>query len=160
MKENSGQKGAERGGKGPAEARKALNVQVAASMGGKQRAFEELAERVKRRDPEGEKKIVALFDGEKALEDQLLLSFDRAGLAERIDAIVLDIMHAMEYLWDAGTALHGEKGKGREPWVREHTLAILKGRVGRVIGGLKQILTKQELRSSPVSYTHLRAHET
>jgi hypothetical protein len=32
--------------------------------------------------------------------------------------------------------------------VREHALAILEGRVGRVIGGLRQILSKQELRSS------------
>jgi hypothetical protein len=152
MKENIGtksvQNAAEKGKKGQEEPRKALNVEVAASMAGKQQAFEELAERVKRRDPGGEKRIIALFDGEKALEDQLLLSFDRAGLAERIDAIVLDIMHAMEYLWDAGTALHGEKGKGRNLWVREHALAILEGRVGRVIGGLKQVLTKQELGSS------------
>ncbi len=152
MKENIGPKSiqnpAQKGKKGQEEPRKALNVQVAASMAGKQRAFEELAERVKRRDLGGEKKIVALLDGEKALEDQLLLAFEKAGLAERIDAIVLDIMHVMEYLWDAGTAFHGEKGKGRDPWVREHALAILEGRVGRVIGGLKQILTKQELRSS------------
>ena len=148
MKENIGEEAAEARGKGRAEARKALNVQVAASMGGKQRAFDELAERVERRDPGGEKKIIALFDGEKALEDRLLQSFDRAGLAERIDAIVLDIMHAMEYLWDVGTVLHGEKGKSRNLWVREHAFAILEGRVGRVIGGLKQILTKQELRSS------------
>jgi len=152
MRENIGGKNAqnpaEESEKGPEEARRARNLQVAASMAGKQRAFEEPAERVKKRDPGGEKRIVVLLDGEKALEDQLLLSFDRTGLAERIHAIVLDIMHAMEYLWDAGTALHGEKGKGRNPWVREHAHAILEGRVGRVIGGLKQILSKQELRSS------------
>ncbi len=152
MRENIGEKNAqnavERREKGQEKPRKALNVQVAASMAGKQQAFDELTERVRRRDPGGEKKIVVLLDGEKALEDQLLLSFERAGLAERIDAIVLDIMHAMEYLWDAGTALYGEKGKGRNPWVREHALVILEGRVGRVIGGLKQILTKQKLRSS------------
>jgi hypothetical protein len=131
-------------------AREALNVQVAASMAGKQVAFTELAERVKRRDPNGEKKIVVFLDGERALEDQLFLSFKEVGLAERIDAVVLDIMHVMEYVWEAGTALHGEKGAERNPWVREHALAILEGRVGRVIGGLKQILTKQNLRASQV----------
>ncbi len=36
-------------------AREALNVQVAAGMAGKQVAFAELSERVKRRDPDGEK---------------------------------------------------------------------------------------------------------
>jgi hypothetical protein len=152
MKENIGQKAVqnevERRKEGREGPRKALNVQVAASMAGKQRAFEELADRVKKRDPGGGKKIVVLLDGEKALEDQLLMVFDKAGLSERIDAIVLDVMHMMEYLWDGGTALHGEKGKGRIPWVREHALMILEGRVGRVIGGLKQILIKQKLRSS------------
>ncbi|MCD6122117.1 MAG: hypothetical protein J7K04_09800 [Spirochaetales bacterium] len=151
MKENIQAKAAQNTGKrdlgGGKGAREALNIQVAASMSGKQVAFAELAERVKRRDPEGEKKIVVFLDGEKALEDQLLISFREAGLAERIDAVVLDIMHVMEYVWEAGTALHGEKGAGRNPWVREHALAILEG---RVIGGLKQILTKQNLRTSQV----------
>ncbi len=85
------------------EAREALNVQVAASMAGKQVAFAELAElaeRVGRRD----------LEGERALEDQLLLCFWEAGLAARIDDVVLDILHVMEYLREAGTALHGEKG--------------------------------------------------
>jgi len=154
MKENIGQKpvqkAVERQKEDQEGPRKALNVQVAASMAGKQRAFEELAERAKKRDPGGGKKLVVLLDGEKALEDQLLIAFDKAGLSEKIDAIVLDVMHMMEYLWDAGTALHGEKGKGRNLWVREHALVILEGRVGRVIGGLKQILTKQKLRSSQV----------
>jgi len=154
MKENiqaeAAQNTVKRDLQGDKGAREALNVQVAASMAGKQAAFAELAERVKRRDPKGEKKIVVFLDGEKALEDQLLISFREAGLAERIDAVVLDIMHVMEYVWEAGTALHGEKDAGRNPWVREHALAILEGRVGRVIGGLKQILTKQNLRTSQV----------
>ena len=52
---------------GEEEPRKALNAHVAAGMSGKQQAFEELAERVQKRDPEGEKKIVVFLDGEKAL---------------------------------------------------------------------------------------------
>ena len=133
---------------GAKEPRRALNVQVAAEMGGKQRAFEELARRVRKRDPEGEKKIIVLLDGEKALEDQLCLSFAKAGLEEQVEAVVLDIMHVMSYLWEAGTALQGEQGRERTAWVRGRALAILEGRAGRVIGGLRQILTKQELRSS------------
>ncbi len=69
-------------------AREAINVQVAAGMTGKQVAFGELAERVKRRDPEGKKRIVIFLDGEWALEDQLLIAFREAGLVEMIDAIV------------------------------------------------------------------------
>ncbi len=99
-------------------------------MAGKQAAFAELAERVGQRDPEGEKKIVVFIDGERALEDPLLLSFREAGLAERIEAVIVDILHVMEYVWEASPALHGEKGTDRTPWVRERALAILEGRVG------------------------------
>ncbi len=74
-----------RGGKG---AQEVINVQVAAGMAGKQVAFGELAERVKRRDPEGKKRIIIFLDREWALEDQLLIAFREAGLVERIDAIV------------------------------------------------------------------------
>jgi len=73
-----------------------------------------------------------------------------AALVKDLYSVESDIMHVMEYVWQAGTALHGEKGAGRNPWVREHALAIVEGRVGRVIGGLKQILTKKNLRASQV----------
>ncbi len=131
--------------------REALNCQVAATMNGKKEAFEHLAERVHRRDPTGEKKIVILLDGEKALEDQIKCTFFQAGLSERVDAIILDIMHVMGYAWDAGTALNGEKNPKRIPWVRKQALSILQGRVGRVIGGLKQTLSKRNLKKSQIN---------
>ena len=60
MKDNRGPKpvqdAVEKREKGQEKPREALNVQVAASMAGKQRAFEELIERVKRRDPGGGEK--------------------------------------------------------------------------------------------------------
>ena len=57
---------------------------------------------------------------------------------------VLDIIHVVEYLWKVGNSLYGEKTRESETWVYNHLLAILQGRTGRVIGGLKQILTKGE----------------
>lgn len=53
-----------------------------------------------------------------------------------------------EYLWDAGTALHGEKGEARVKWVEKRLTAILEGKVGRVIGGLRQIITKNKLKAA------------
>ena len=84
-------------------------------MAGKQVAFQELAERVSKRDPSGEKKIVIFLDGEKALEDQIRSIFAQAGLAERIEAIVLDIMHVMEYLWEAPTRFMVRRAKNAIP---------------------------------------------
>ncbi len=39
--------------------------------------------------------------------------------------------------------LYGENSGQRVKWVRKQGLAILEGRVGRVIGAIKQIITKQ-----------------
>lgn len=128
--------------------RVALNATVAASMAGKQAALDAAIERVRKRDPSGKKKIVVLMDGDPALEDQMMARLDAAGMAGRLDAVILDIMHSMEYLWDAGTALYGERARERVPWVRKHALEMLKGHVGYIIGGLRVTLAKKKLKPS------------
>jgi hypothetical protein len=57
---------------------------------------------------------------------------------------ILDIIHVVEYLWKAGNVLYGEGKPETKKWVYNHLLAILQGRVGRVIGGLKQVVTKRQ----------------
>ena len=126
--------------------RVALNTTVAASMKGKQAAIDALLVRVRKRDPSGKKKIVVLMDGDPALEQMTEARLRAYGMLHRVDTIILDIMHAMEYLWDAGTALYGEKSRERVPWVREHALEILCGNVGYVIGGLRITLAKRKLK--------------
>jgi hypothetical protein len=140
--------------KGGPKPRFALNATVAASMAGKQAAIDAMIERVRKRDPSGEKKIVVLMDGDPSLEEQMRTSLRKAGMSKRIDAVILDIMHSMEYLWDAGTALHGERARQRIPWIRKHALEILKGNVGYVIGGLRIIMTKRKLK--PAQQTALK----
>ena len=61
---------------------------------------------------------------------------------------VLDIMHVVSYLWAAANALFPEGSREGKHWVQEKLTAMLSGRVGYVIGGLRQILTKQRLRQS------------
>jgi hypothetical protein len=140
----------ERKERGEKEPRSALNKQVMASMQGKEVAFKDLLDRLHKRDPEVKKQIFILLDGAPSLKERLLEEIQNRGWEKRIAGICLDIIHVQEYLWDAGTALHGEKSPERVPWVREKTLALLQGKVGRVIGGLRQILTKgnEELKSS------------
>ena len=72
---------------------------------------------------------VALLDGDPYLED-------------RLDALILDLIHASEYLWDVSTALYGEKSARRIHWIEEKLYALLEGNVGYLIGGLRQRLTK------------------
>ena len=135
--------------RGEPRPREPINKKVMASLEGKASAFEDLADRIEKRDPSGVKKIFLQIDGAKSLEKGLLKEFEKRGWANRIVGIALDIIHVMEYVWELSTALHGEKSRERIVWVRKQGLAILQGKVGYVIGGLRQMLTKGEkLRST------------
>ena len=133
----------ERKNRGEVEPRAPLNQQRAATLHGKHKATADLADRIAKRDPQQTKPIYILIDGERALEAALRDEFHNRGWDDRIHGVCLDIFHVMEYLWEAGTALHGEKSPERHTWVRRQTLALLKGRVGRVIGALRHTLTKR-----------------
>jgi hypothetical protein len=121
------------------------NKHVFATLDGKKAAFDHLLDHVQKRDPEGQKPLIALLDGDPCLEDRLLEELEARNLKHRLDALILDIIHASGYLWDVGTALHGEKGQNRIKWVEVKLYALLESKVGYVIGGLKQIRTKNQL---------------
>jgi len=61
---------------------------------------------------------------------------------------ILDIFHVMDYLWDAARCVHGSDDKAAEAFVTDRLYRILEGDVGRVIGGLRQMLTKGKFSSS------------
>jgi hypothetical protein len=97
-----------------------------------------------RREPQHRKPLGVLLDGALGLwhrATQLFKPWTRV-------TFVLDIMHVMSYLWSAANALFGEASQARQHWVQQKLTAMLRGRVGYVIGGLRQILTKQHLRKS------------
>jgi hypothetical protein len=139
--------------RGEVEPRTPINQQRAATMFGKEKAFKDLADRIQKRDPGAEKPIYVLIDGEQALENGLAGEFKARGWNNRLEGFCLDIFHVMEYVWEAGTALHGEKSREREKWVYRQTLSLLQGRSGRVAGGLRQIVTKRgrKLRKSQIN---------
>ena len=120
------------------------NKHVFATLHGKKAAFDHLLDHVQKRDPEGQKLLIALLDGEPALEDRLLEELEARDLKHRLDALILDLIHASEYLWDVGTALYGEKGSKRIRWVEKKLYALLDGQVSYVIGGLRQMQTKNQ----------------
>jgi hypothetical protein len=97
-----------------------------------------------RRDPQHRKPLVVLRDGALCLWNLATKLFK----AWRQVTCVLDIRHVVGYLWSAANALFGEQSKAGRPWVQQKLTEMLRGRVGYVIGGLRQILTKQRLRQS------------
>jgi hypothetical protein len=145
-KEQAKQERQHRREEGLSEPRKPQNKHVFATLAGKQAAFGHLLDHVEKRDPRGQKPLIALLDGDRHLEDRLLKELKTRGMIDRLDARILDIIHASEYLWDVGTALYGEKGDRRVQWVEAKLYALLDSKVGYVIGGLKQMRTKKQLK--------------
>jgi hypothetical protein len=110
----------------------------------KQEVMELIKADAESRDPHHRKPLVVLLDGALCLWNLATKLFK----AWRHVTFVLDIMHVVGYLWSAANALFGEQSKAGRHWVQQKLTEILRGRVGYVIGGLRQILTKQLLRKS------------
>lgn len=111
---------------------------------GKVSLFLWLADELCRRNPEGARPVVFLSDGERALHDR-----QEEYLPEGVTCIP-DLLHVMERLWKAAWCLF-EEGKQKaeaERWVEDRLRMLLDGKVGYVIGGLRQTLTKRGLRGS------------
>jgi hypothetical protein len=109
-----------------------VNKELRATLDGKVLAISRLQERAALRDgPELEDRV-ALSDGAEALQQQLQHHFPHYTL-------VLDIIHATEYLWDSANALFGEKHPERTAWVRTRLGQLLEGDTEAVIANLEQL---------------------
>jgi hypothetical protein len=127
------------------EAPRAQQVRrVASLVRTKQAVMELIKVDAERRDPQHRKPLVVLLDGALCLWNlapKLFKPWKRV-------TCVLDIMHVVSYLWTAANALFPEGSRAGKHWVQEKLTAILSGRVGYVIGGLRQLLTKRRLRKA------------
>jgi len=112
----------------------ALDVHRRALLGPQKQAIAYAATDLKRRHPE--RPIVVLIDGHRGLVNGVAEVLEEAGLASRVEATILDIVHVSEYLWKCGNALLGEAHPGREAWVYERLLKILESRLDEVIDEL------------------------
>ncbi len=108
---------------------------------GQDEVFGWMAQEQARRNPAGTKDVVCLMDGQPSLwEDR------RTYLALDNVVEILDLLHVTPRLWEAAYLFHGEGSDQASAFVRERLLGILYGRVGYVIGGLRQMGTKHKLR--------------
>jgi hypothetical protein len=122
---------------------KPRNKRVRATLAGKDAAFAEVRRQLDERDPAGIKERVILTDGDEALQDRAL-----ALGSPNNRTIVLDIMHVLTYLWSAAYAFHREGSAEAARWVMAKLRLLLVGKVGYVIGGLRQSLAKHHFRGS------------
>lgn len=104
--------------------------EVRATLDGKATALQRLQGRASQREHTALTGRVALTDGAESLQQLMQAHFPTFSL-------VLDIIHASEYLWSCATALYGEASPLRTPWVRDHLTRLLDGQVTTVIRDLE-----------------------
>jgi hypothetical protein len=114
----------------PAARPQPVGKELRATLEGKAAAMNLLAQRVAMRDGPHIQQHVALTDGAEALQQQMVTHFPQYTL-------ILDIMHATEYLWDTANALLGETHPQRLAWVRAYLEPLLAGQTDAVIKALE-----------------------
>ena len=114
-------------------------------INGKDVIFEWFGEQIETRRTSQSQEIVCVMDGAPSLWKKLQALMNTLGVTI---VCILDIFHVMDYLWDAARCVHGSDDKAAEAFVTDRLYRILEGDVGRVIGGLRQMLTKGKFSSS------------
>lgn len=105
-------------------------------------AVGQMFDEAERRDPEHSRKWVVLVDGAIAQKDFILDEAKKRGVEV---TVILDIIHAAQYLWTAGHALVDGKTK-RSNWIHERLLRILAGEASMVAAGIRRSATNQKLK--------------
>jgi len=109
-------------------------------VNGKDIVFQWFREQCQQRNGDGSKVMACLMDGERALWSTRALH-----LAGLVIVCILDLFHMLGYLWQAAHCFYAENSAEARAFVTERLKRVLEGEVGRVIGGLRQMATKQGL---------------
>jgi hypothetical protein len=103
---------------------------------------EQMFEEAARRDPETSKQRVALVDGNKTQIQLLKAAAAKNGIQL---TIIVDLIHVLEYVWDAAWALHEKGDPNAEVWVQERLVDLLLGNSSRVAAGIRISAARRKL---------------
>jgi hypothetical protein len=115
---------------------KPQNKHIWATLDGKETALARLAQQVEPRQGSHIQHKVALADGCPALQKWLREKFPEFTL-------VLDFIHAHEYLWKVANCLWGEGNEQRLQWVIKQTQLMLSGQTEQIIDDFRSRAQKQ-----------------
>lgn len=99
-------------------------------------AIKKMFDEGERRDPRHERRWVVLLDGSASQREQVLSEARARGVQVEL---VLDLIHVLHYLWDAGKALHGGTNQVADAWVTGYVKRLLTRPVAFVVSGLRQV---------------------
>jgi hypothetical protein len=130
---------------------KPQHKEVWATLDGKDTALARLASQVEKRQGEHIRAQVALTDGAEALQKRVLQHLPDFTL-------ILDFIHANEYLWDAGNRLYQEQDPQRQAWVEKRSLDLLSGRTKQVIADLRNLAQEPGIKPAQQEQLHKTAN--
>jgi hypothetical protein len=126
-----------------APAPKAKNKWLTASVTDDARTvIAEMFEEADRRDPDHQRAWVALVDGNNHQIDRIKTEARQRKLKV---TIIVDLIHLLEYLWDAAWCFYKEGDPAAEQWVHDKTLAVLQGKAGIVAAAIRRKATTLKL---------------
>jgi hypothetical protein len=130
---------------------KPQNKHIWATLDGKETALARLSLQVAQRQGEHIQYKVALCDGCEALQSRIAAQFADFSL-------VLDFIHASEYLWDVANRLLGETHPDRLDWMAHQTLRILSGQTQQVITDFRHLAQKSKTKAAQREQLNLTAN--
>lgn len=99
-------------------------------------------DQAQRRDPNRARRWVALVDGNNHQIDRIQAEAKTRGVDV---AIVVDLVHVLEYLWAAAWCFFAEGDPAAQTWVHNRTLAVLDGHARGVAAGIRRRATATRL---------------
>jgi len=99
-----------------------------------------MAMEVEQRNPDGEKPLVILMDGQESLWDAATTHLPDNAIP------ILDLLHVTPRLWKAAYLFHPKGSASVTQFVRYRVLRILRGETASVITGLRRMATTSGLR--------------
>jgi len=94
------------------------------------------------RDPKHRRRWLVLVDGDKKLARWVRAEARRRGVKV---TLVLDFIHALEYLWKAAHVFFDEGTEELESWVLERLRRMLEGKISHVVAGMTRMATVRGL---------------
>ena len=102
--------------------------------------FSWMAQEVAQRNRAGDKRVLLLMDGQESLWEA-----GWAFLPDRELIEILDLLHAIAYLWEAAHLFHPKASRAASRWVKKQLQRMLNGRIATVIRSLRWQATRHQL---------------
>ena len=100
-------------------------------------------QQARERNPQGEKPLVCIMDGQESLWEA------KEAFQSDLDTVeILDLLHVTPRLWDAAHLFHAPRSAEAEQFVRQRVLLVLQGKVSSVVCGLRRMATLRALSDS------------